>query len=153
MSRSRILTTQAFVLLLLSGCVPAVAWKPDSSGFVYTDKKGSRLLEYDLKAKKSRILVADTGTKTIWPAMSPDGKRIAMARNEERKGLQPRVQVIFYTSEGKEVARSSWYEYADKPGTRDNVVPAYLLWGTQDRLLLVADGACMHHAKKDQFIP
>src|SRR5262249_17073923 len=55
--------------LLAAGCVPNVCWLPDSSGFVFTGGKEFRqLLLYDVKAKKVRILVDDTGAKTLWPA-------------------------------------------------------------------------------------
>jgi hypothetical protein len=64
--------------VLASGCVNGVGWLPNASGFVYPTNK-CQLVLFDLKTKAAKVLVADTGTNTYWPAVSPNGKRIAVA--------------------------------------------------------------------------
>lgn len=152
MSRSRTLVLLFAILFLLPGCFPGIAWKPDSSGFVYTDKKGSRLLDFDLKTNKPRVLVADTGTHTSWPALSPDGKRIAVARHETRKGRTARAQVILYSAAGKEERRSTWFEFQTKPSNADNVEETVLIWGTPNRVLLLSEGTNLYDVEKDRLI-
>src|SRR5437763_974416 len=72
----------SLLLTLTSGCYPGIAWLPDSSGFVYTGgKDGRQLLLYELKKKASRVIVADAGGPA-WPAVSPDGKRIAVVHSK-----------------------------------------------------------------------
>src|SRR5262249_30152201 len=86
-----LLVAAALALTAGAGCVPDVAWLPDSSGIVYTTtdwpatdrdappkRPNGRLVHYDLAKKKSRT-IAETGTDTIQPALSPDGKRAAVA--------------------------------------------------------------------------
>ena len=68
----------AGVILASAGCVPGAAWLPDSSGLVYTSQKGELRL-FDVAAGKVQV-VAKTDTQTIWPAVSPDGQRFAVAR-------------------------------------------------------------------------
>src|SRR6516164_6830972 len=69
-------------VLLTAGCVPlGMVWLPDSSGFIYpAGKERQQLFFYDAATQKHRLLVADTGAATIIPAVSPDGKQIAVAR-------------------------------------------------------------------------
>src|SRR5262245_22649580 len=100
-------------LLALAGCRP-VGWLPDSSGFVYTDDKPcSRLVHYDVTTGKRTVLVAQMPAHTPWPAVSPDGKHIAVARLVTDRGpRQPnRVQVILYDLKGKEVRRSAEFPW------------------------------------------
>src|SRR6185369_4601893 len=72
--------------LVLPGCVPTT-WLPDSSGFLYVkpvaakkagDPPSGQLLHYDLKTKNTRVVVNDIGAGTMWPAVSGDGKRVAI---------------------------------------------------------------------------
>ncbi len=94
-----------FALMFLPGCVLGVGWLPDSSGFYYTTPSG-KLMAYDLKAKKSRLVWEDAAAaETTWPAVSGDGKAIALARltglgNEAETSLlivavDPRGQVAW----------------------------------------------------------
>src|SRR5437867_1417969 len=75
----------ALTLASLAGCVPTV-WLPDSSGFIYikpikvADEPSGQLMHFDLAKKTSRVIVKDVGAATTWPALSSDGKRIAVAR-------------------------------------------------------------------------
>src|SRR5580658_1466530 len=84
------------------GCIPTVVWLPDSGGIIYTttDWPGldggsfipkelqGRLIQYDLKTKSART-IAKAETNTIQPALSPNGKRIAVARINLEKDKQP----------------------------------------------------------------
>lgn len=105
----------AIVLLMLSGCVPEnVVWLKDSSGIVYSDKEGRRLVRYDFAKKATRVIVADTGTETRWPAISPDGRLVAVARIElaTTQGSNRhtiRSQVFIYDVDGNLVAQSTIY--------------------------------------------
>jgi hypothetical protein len=108
----------AAVLLLVglcssSGCVPGVAWLPDSSGFIYTTgKQFTKLAQYDLATGQSKILVEDTAAPTLWPALSPDAKRIAVGRLFFAKDQkQAKIQVIIYDRSGKELRRSKTFDW------------------------------------------
>ena len=85
-----------------AGCVPTVAWLPDSGSIIYTTTDRARtdggpsmpkelqgrLMQYDLEKKKARI-IAKAETNTIQPALSPNAKQIAVARiNRPDFGLQ-----------------------------------------------------------------
>ncbi len=85
MSRTgRVVGGAVAVMLLLStlvtpGCVPA-AWLADSSGFVFTRGTNFRNLEFcPVPLGETRTLAVVTA-HTSWPAISPDGARIALAR-------------------------------------------------------------------------
>src|SRR5262245_61151427 len=126
MNTRLLLAAAVLALTTGTGCVPDVAWLPDSSGIIYTatDWPGSgpnapkrpngRLVHYDL-AKKTPRVVAETGTDTIQPALSPDGKRVAVARMTWEKGNAPTLQVVVYDLSGKEVQRSKSFEWGDAP--------------------------------------
>jgi hypothetical protein len=74
-----------------------------------------QLVRYDVVTGKRQVLVADTGTLTALPAVSPDGKRVAVARLFNRAKKDPdslvspapdKLVVIVYDLEGKELHRS-----------------------------------------------
>ena len=59
--------------LAAPGCIPGVAWTPDSKGFYFTGGKGyNKLLYFDVATKKARVVKADFKGTTHWPAVSPD---------------------------------------------------------------------------------
>jgi hypothetical protein len=109
----------AFALLVQAlasaGCFPNAAWLPDSSGFIYTAGKGStRLIHYDMAKGEKHVLVDDTGAGTNWPAVSPDGERIAVAKVIVQPGKkQTTLQVILYSSAGKEMQRSKIFDWME----------------------------------------
>jgi hypothetical protein len=140
------------VLAFASGCGHGVAWRADSSGFLYTDKEGARVLDFDLKSKTSRVVVTALETKTLLPGLSPDGKRLAVARLEHPKGARPRVQVRIYSTEGKEERRSVWFAREGEVSQDDRVEEAYLYWTPQGRIILVAEGVCIYDVRQDRFL-
>jgi Tol biopolymer transport system component len=96
--------------LATSSCMPGVAHLKDSSGFVYSDRDGSRLVRYNFEARRRVVLVKDCRANATWPAVSPDGKTIAVGRRLLRNGKSARFQVAFYGLDGqsKGVSRTLW---------------------------------------------
>jgi hypothetical protein len=125
-------------LLAGTGCeVENVAWLPDSSGFVYT-RNGSQLIHYDLKTRTRRVVVKDTKTRTPWPAVSPDGKRVAVARSVSTFGKPDTLQVIVYSLSGKEQQRSATFHGGrGKARVNDGLNSTYLGWSPDGDKLLV----------------
>jgi dipeptidyl aminopeptidase/acylaminoacyl peptidase len=104
-------------IVFLSGCVPDVTWLPDSSGFVYTrGKDHQQLVLYDVVKNKSQVLVENTQAPTIWPAVSPDGQQIALARvTREKDKLQSALQIMLYDRSGKLTKRSKLLPWQKQP--------------------------------------
>ena len=106
------LTLLALMLMGSSGCFSSsVAWLADSSGFVFTTNEGSRLVLYSLTRHARKVLVDDSGTQTPCPAISADGKRIALSKIESSsekgsKDITIRQEIIIYDIHGKELKRS-----------------------------------------------
>jgi hypothetical protein len=135
-------------LLPCAGCVPTVVWLPDSSGFVYmvTDWPGDAdeeeappdwLVHYDVRTKTRRT-IAKTGTNTIAPALSPDGKRLAVAKLTMEEGKPVTLQVIVYDLQGKELRRTQAFRWSDKgPGPASFDVFPQVYWAPQGNKLLV----------------
>jgi hypothetical protein len=145
--RGLVVLATAVALLGSTGCFPGVAWLPDSSGLIYTSGKGfKQLVHYDLTRGEQKILVADTGAPTFWPAVSPDGKRIAVARIEIKEDKGPAtLQVILYGRDGKEVQRSKvfpWTEQTEPRPPKDKSRPyPQLFWAPQGQGIIINDAA------------
>jgi dipeptidyl aminopeptidase/acylaminoacyl peptidase len=157
----------ALLPALAAGCLPNATWLPDSSGFVYTGgKTGDALYLYDLDKKASRVLV-EKGAGPAWPAVSPDGKRIAVVRQSD-DGPDHILKVIVFDRNGKEVHHSPKLKWTPpaKPGPGDGSDklrgwaepnPVVLLhptcWaGDQDKLLIRTDGgSALYDLKTDSL--
>jgi hypothetical protein len=168
-SLRRLLTALLFLLGALSstGCVPGVAWLPDSSGFIYTSGEHfTRLVHYDVAKGQEHVLVEDTGAGTLWPALSPDGQRIAVAKLTLTQGQKPtKLQVILYSRAGKELNRSKVFDWMEleKPAPSQAVPNAALLpqlfWAPQgDKIIVHTSGAeqggytAIYNVKADRLI-
>jgi hypothetical protein len=133
----------ALGILPQAGCVPTV-WLPDSSGFIYikVSKVGesTALAHFDVKTKKERIIVADIGVSTLWPAVSPDGKRIAVGRLRGGRKEPITLQIIVYNMEGKELQKSKPHAWAPPPTPNQRMMdPVMLFWSPKDDMVLVSD--------------
>jgi hypothetical protein len=133
----------ACIPLAASGCLPGVAWLPDSSGFIYVafgeQNELTRLVHYDLAAKKTRVLVGKID-KTGQPALSPDGKRLAVAKYLNGERDPSTLQVVIYDLQGKELVRSQEFDWRAKPTSkyyiRDGSPPA-LYWSPKGHHVVV----------------
>ncbi len=111
----RVLSLLFVALVFVLGCVPEnVLWLPDSSGLVFSDRGGSRLVQYDFSRKAYKVIVADTKTQTPWPAIRSDTKRLAVAKclrstEKGKKEYQQTIQIVVYDLTGQELSRSSVY--------------------------------------------
>jgi len=135
-----------------TGCVPNIDWLPDSSGIIYTTtdwpdvhaQLQGKLIHYDLKKKAAR-LIAKTESNTIQPALSPDGKRIAVARlnlawplgRPPEKGKQPTLQVVVYDLEGKEIHGSKPMAWGEEPWDSEGERFPQLFWAPRENKVLV----------------
>jgi hypothetical protein len=136
------LLSPAAALLLMTGCIP-VAWLPDSSGFLYVSQRvGGKKLDvilYDVASGKKRTVVHDLPATTPCPALSPDGKRFAVARLA-RNSKQYEMEVVVYDLQGKEVHRSpliAWRKLSEFEV--DDQVPTILFWARTRETLIVAE--------------
>ncbi|MCI0456085.1 MAG: hypothetical protein L0Z62_03775 [Gemmataceae bacterium] len=142
----------------VAGCVPGTAWLPDSSGIIYTGgKKYTQLIHYDLKKGEQKVLVADTKAPTIWPAVSPDGKRLAVAHvHGEGKDKPITLQVALYDRAGKELRRSRAFPLVDKvkDAAPDDELLPQLFWAPRgERVVVHIQGhSAIYDAKEDRFI-
>jgi hypothetical protein len=128
--------------LLTAGCIPVgMVWLPDSSGFIYPSGKELQSISfYDAAKNQHRVLVADTGATTFFPALSPDGKRIAVARLRCGGNQAGVAQVVIYDREGKELHQSPdivWSEPAADPKERQSA-GTILFWDPAGKKLLVS---------------
>lgn len=136
----------ALLLAVVGGCLPGAAWLPDSSGFVFvaprTGEAGEKrlsLYRYDLAAREKRVLVDDLQDPTLWPAVSPDGRRIAVASiRSPGENMASELELRFYDLHGKLLETSPKFSWGDKP-TEENSVACGLYWVGPAKKILVYD--------------
>jgi hypothetical protein len=130
----------AVVLLLIgtTGCIPGITWLPDSSGFVCAaGHEGQNLVHFDLTKKTQRTIVSDAKGQTAWPAVSPDGKSVAMARLTGDKDKGDTLQLLIYDLNGKLKKQSKILSLPH--GQEQN--SAELFWGPPENKIVVSISA------------
>ena len=139
----RLLQATALLSLpTLAGCF-GVAWLPDSSGFIYTDgNELQQLVHYDIASGQRRVLVAKLPAATAWPALSADGKQIAVARlvRDKNQPAKQIMQLILYDREGEEIHRSPeivWTTTGKE--SNEELVLTNVYWAPSTGRLLVND--------------
>ena len=98
------------------------------------------LFLFDLTTRKEQSLVKNTGAFTLWPAVSPDGKQVAVARRVVKDKGAESMQIIIYDLKGKEQHRSpefTWREPSDV--SRKGILPPGLFWNREGTRLVVYD--------------
>src|SRR5262249_28274483 len=118
-------------------------------GIVYcAGQDFNQLVVYDFQKGQKQVLVADTGAVTVWPAVSPDGQRIAVAKWVPTPGLKlTHLQVIVYDRKGKQVHRSKLLDWltVDSRARREAKPPfgdkltggAQLFWAPKGDCVLI----------------
>ncbi len=155
----------SLAFLGISGCgVPdAVLWVPDSSGIIFSEKDGSRLVQFDLTKQASRVIVQDTNASTPWPGLRADGKRVAVAKVEEFKTKDSdrslvRTQVFIYDLDGHLVKESSVSELTlelEEPSkaTESEFRQSALNWGgPPSKIIVFGGGVAIYDCDKDTWI-
>lgn len=134
MVRSRV-PAVAVLSLCLAGCVLGVGWLPDSSGFVFTAPDG-RLVAYDIASREQRVILTDPAAKsTLQPAVSTDGKRVALAELETKQ-KQAFLKILITDLRGGSRVRSNVIRFAEFTGN-DLRCSTHVFWSPDGRKLLV----------------
>jgi hypothetical protein len=120
-----------------------VGWLPDSSGFVYTAGKDfDRLIHYDLVTGQRRVLVEKMPAHAPTVALSPDGKRIAVAhlRRGQDRSKPETMQVLLYDLKGKLVHQSPEFHWgANRRKGEEDFPNTGVFWVASAGVLLVQD--------------
>jgi hypothetical protein len=146
--RWMIISLLTFSTFASTGCVPTT-WLPDSSGFVYAKRhkaKGDdetptiQLVYFDVEKKESRVITDKIESSTVWPAVSPDGKRVAVARffKDDKDSVKGAVEI--YDLQGKKVHQSKSFPWCDLSEPSRNY--PCLFWSPKDDRIVVTT-SCM----------
>ncbi len=136
MQPSRLLALLLFpAVLFMTGCVPTgIAWLPDSNGFVYVEPNPDygprRLVYFDVKKAEQRVLVSGDDIEGLLPAVSPDGKQIALPRHTKNNALR----IVFYDRDGKEIDRTAPLPWGNKATVDGDM----LSWSADGKHILVS---------------
>jgi hypothetical protein len=146
----------AAACLTLCGCINGVGWLPDSKAFVFTTDSRALVL-FDVEKRATRILVADTKSNTFWPAVSPDGKQVAVARLEIDESRKGHLQVVVYDLAGKVAHESPRFAWGGV-GRGDGEIEAdhtttQLFWEPQGQKLLVYGSVRSTHGTTGIYDP
>ena len=150
------------ILVGAGGCDERrIDWLPDSSGFVYTDKGGSRVVHYDLVRKAKRVIAQEANANCVRPAVSPAGKAVAVVREEwvsvtGSRDVTVKTQIVIYDFEGRELRRSKVLERTDpreKAATETGTTTqaSWVVWaGHADKILTPW---AIYDRAKDKWVP
>src|SRR6266478_3113458 len=138
----------AIAFISCTGCMPSITWLPDSSGFVYTTgRHGDRLMYLDLAKKEPQTLVNDTKCETLRAAVSPDGKRSALARITHLRNEPDTYRILVYDLTGKLVHSSRVFSESGFIGDENRFEnTSEVFWGPADFILI---NKVAFSAKKD----
>jgi hypothetical protein len=131
----------AAFLLITAGCQSlGVTWLPDSTGLVFAvfDRESEFAIgHYDLKSKSAKLIRHGV---TVVPAVSPDGKRVAIADLLQGDATHPtRLEIVISSLDGRELSRSKPLDLG-RPVAKEHadelVGLTGVIWGPGDRFLV-----------------
>jgi hypothetical protein len=145
------------LILPSSGCLPdAVVWTPDGKSLVWTEDRGTRVVLYDLAKKERHVVEDNTNSQTTWPAVSPDGKLIAIARAVREDDEPGTMEIVLLDREGQEVKNSKEFPWfpADKKAKGKRTFATALHWdAVSNRILVFSEGKTgIYDPDKDALI-
>jgi Tol biopolymer transport system component len=99
-----------------------------------------QLVHFDVEKKESRVIVDKIESSTVWPAVSPDGKRVAVARfsKDDKDGVTGEIEI--YDLQGKKVHQSKSFPWCDLSEPSRNY--PCLFWSPKDDRIVVTT-SCM----------
>jgi hypothetical protein len=125
-------------IVLMTGCLPD--WLPNSRHVVLIRGDGKVVL-FDVKDQSQKVL-GDAGKSggAIKPAVSPDGKQIAVCRMAQIVQQQGQIefQIVIYNLDGKEIHVSAKETIKDPRGNKSIVPTGACYWSPDGKHLLVA---------------
>jgi dipeptidyl aminopeptidase/acylaminoacyl peptidase len=94
------------VHLRVPGARNTIAWSPDGAALAYSESTGARettsLALFSLQSRgKSYITPAKEGNADLAPSFSPDGKRIAFARQFNKRAPRGARNYVWFITNGR----------------------------------------------------